>query len=417
MDNFSKIIKEGVERFEVPYNDAHWAEMEGRLNSIRATKIRNTVLGSIAAVTLLAVSSYFMFSDNTIAKDNNNTIAETNTTEVTTNNETPSVKENLAIETNPITKETLITNEVPAEENDAVEVINNENEIIALDKKNEIKRNINKESSDKISINPEFIVYNNQVCLGEEVSFESLENDLPVSYTWNFGDGNISHKTNPKHKYKSSHVYTVTLTLLDRQTGKEYTSIQQDVVNILPTPNSEIIYSEESKKYDDNKLKYPYTLLSVKNASAKNTYKWKFENGDTYSTERAKVIFNKAGNYNVNLVTINSHGCEHKSARKITIENGSDIYVQDAFKPNSNIAENGTFIPKALIEWDVKFEMTILDRAGKEVYKTTDKSEPWNGKLNNVGQLLNEGIYMWQVVTYDIDNNAHQHHGKINLIK
>ncbi len=44
MDNFDKIIKEGVERFEVPYNDAHWAEMEGRLNKIRSTKIRNNII-------------------------------------------------------------------------------------------------------------------------------------------------------------------------------------------------------------------------------------------------------------------------------------------------------------------------------------------------------------------------------------
>ena len=60
MDNFDKIIKEGVERFEVPYNDAHWAEMDGRLNKIRTTKIRNTVAGSFAAIAMVTLCFLIM---------------------------------------------------------------------------------------------------------------------------------------------------------------------------------------------------------------------------------------------------------------------------------------------------------------------------------------------------------------------
>ena len=44
MDNFDEIIKQKAEQFEVPFNDAHWAEMDGRLNAIRAAKIKNTIL-------------------------------------------------------------------------------------------------------------------------------------------------------------------------------------------------------------------------------------------------------------------------------------------------------------------------------------------------------------------------------------
>ena len=61
--------------------------------------------------------------------------------------------------------------------------------------------------------------------------------------------------------------------------------------------------------------------------------------------------------------------------------------------------------------------MTILDTSGKEIYTTSNKNEPWNGRKNNSGPILNEGIYLWQVTTYDAENNRHQHHGKIHLVK
>lgn len=64
MDNFEEIIKQKAEQFEVPFNDAHWAEMDGKLNAIRAAKIKNTILGSAAAIAIVAASSFFIFSNN-----------------------------------------------------------------------------------------------------------------------------------------------------------------------------------------------------------------------------------------------------------------------------------------------------------------------------------------------------------------
>ena len=67
------------------------------------------------------------------------------------------------------------------------------------------------------------------------------------------------------------------------------------------------------------------------------------------------------------------------------------------------------------MEWDVQFKMSIIDKSSKVVYETSDRYEPWNGKLNNIGQLLDEGIYLWKITAYDADGNPHHHHGKITL--
>ena len=74
-------------------------------------------------------------------------------------------------------------------------------------------------------------------------------------------------------------------------------------------------------------------------------------------------------------------------------------------------------MPKALVEWDIPFEMVITNKSGKVIYKTSDKNEGWNGKLNNTGQQMQEGIYFWKIVTKDFENNPHYHQGEIKLVK
>src|SRR5690606_40762833 len=73
-------------------------------------------------------------------------------------------------------------------------------------------------------------------------------------------------------------------------------------------------------------------------------------------------------------------------------------------------------IPKALLGWDITFEMMITDKNGKLVYKTTDSAKPWNGRLNNNGELLPNDIYLWKVVTYDAQGNPYHHAGTIQLM-
>ena len=103
--------------------------------------------------------------------------------------------------------------------------------------------------------------------------------------------------------------------------------------------------------------------------------------------------------------------------KKIRIRNDINLFAPNSIKPNSNIPENKVFIPGALLGWDVQFEMTIINKSGKEIYKTSDKDEPWNGRINNIGQVLPPSIYLWQVITYDAEGNSHRHQGKIHLTK
>jgi len=420
MDNFEKIIRDKVEQFEVPYNDAHWAEMEGKLNSIRTAKIRKNIITAVSVIAVLSISTYLFLTNNNKIDDNITTVITDNSAiankQTTNNNSKP--ENNVAINTNRKnnTTEVLIINN---EETSNIITSDNINETESplkeiLTDNNETNKNDNSE----IAITADFIVYNNSICLGEPVSFESLEKNSSVSYTWDFGDGATSNKPNPKHTYEKDGVYSIALTLKNKQTGKEIKSYQDKVVNILPIPNVDFSYNELSLKNDNNKLKYPYTTFDVKKDHEDYSYNWELGNGKNAKTKNAKTIYEKAGNYKVSLIAKTENGCSTITTKNVVIKNGIDLYAPTGFKPNTAIStESETFIPMALLGWEVQFTMTILNNSGKTVYKTSDRNAPWNGKINNNGQLLNEGVYFWQVNVYDAEGIQHVHSGNVTLLK
>ena len=422
MSDFNKIIKEKVEQFKVPYNDAHWAEMEGKLNKMRSTKIKKNIFSAAAIITIISAVAYFITPNNSVV-DKKDALVENTKTKNTTNQTlttNESVQPSKNITNNKAHKESNTsknTTEIEKSSN-KTETSNN---VTPLDNKNDVSpvkeaSNLTQQE-EKLTLNSDFIVYNNKVCLGETVSFEAMENDRPVSYLWNFGDGTISHKTNPKHIYQNDGTYSITLTLIDRQTGTEHTSFQEDVVTILAKPVVDFTYSEESKKHDDNKLKYPYTHFKIKDVKSDLSYTWNFGNGETSSSPKPKTIHKKANNYTVKLTAKNYNGCITEIEKNIYIKNNFALYAPSGLRTNPDNPENKIFMPKALLEWDIPFEMIITNNLGKTIYKTSDKNEGWNGSVNNSGQQVEEGVYFWKIITKDAQNKAHYHKGEIILIK
>jgi hypothetical protein len=55
----------------------------------------------------------------------------------------------------------------------------------------------------------------------------------PYSYEWDFGDGNTSNDNNPRHEYKSTGSYTVTLTVTGDR-GNQDTEKRSDYITVLP---------------------------------------------------------------------------------------------------------------------------------------------------------------------------------------
>ncbi|HEC76586.1 MAG TPA: PKD domain-containing protein, partial [Thermoplasmatales archaeon] len=86
----------------------------------------------------------------------------------------------------------------------------------------------------------------------EDVIFNDKSIDFDgyiVSYTWNFGDGSISHEQNPSHQYEDNGTYYVNLTIVDND-GNTH-SIQKEITVLNTPPVADFSFSPEEPSTED----------------------------------------------------------------------------------------------------------------------------------------------------------------------
>lgn len=421
MDKFDKFIKDQLEQHEVPFNEAHWNEMDAKLDAVNKQLWMKKITVAASVVAVIAIAAYFIMPSYPLEEQttllNNEVLTEKNT-----NDEVVKTENSDKFTSNTPEKP---TNSTATNEENAVELMDNNESSTSEEqvelhvediKQKEVQPNnnsaINETAAASLEVHAE--VVNPLVCQGENISFLTKTNVYNLSYSWDFGDGTTSNLAQPKHVYEQAGDYTVVLVVTDART-KEVIKKKLDGIKVLAKPNKDIVYTEEAKEHDDNKFLYPATVLKVKDDNIK-TYYWKTADGRESTSASPKFVFENKGIHQVKVMLTHQSGCMVEFTQPIEITLGMDLLAPSGFIPNSSIEENQTFIPKALLGWDITFEMMITDKNGKLVYKTTDSAKPWNGRLNNNGELLPNDIYLWKVVTYDAQGNPYHHAGTIQLM-
>ena len=151
--------------------------------------------------------------------------------------------------------------------------------------------------------------------VGLEVSFDNQSSDAGMSYVWDFGDGMTSTGTNPIYTYAEEGIYEVTLTA----TGPCNSDVISQMVNLYTTPTSGFS-SDVTDGCSD--LTVSYTQSASINVTS---YSWTFEGGTpaTSTDPNPTVVYDAAGDYNVELVVSNPAGSA--SASEIDFVTVSDI--------------------------------------------------------------------------------------------
>ncbi len=151
-----------------------------------------------------------------------------------------------------------------------------------------------------------------------------IDDDI-VNWTWDFGDGNISHEQNPSHQFSEKKTYTVTLTVIDERYALNTRSKEIEIVNAPPVVN----FSWEPEYPADGEA-INFTDESYDMDGSIVNWTWDFGDGNVSYERNASHAFSESGTYSVNLTVTDNDNASSSIVHEIMIAN---IYVDDDALP------------------------------------------------------------------------------------
>lgn len=449
---FEQRIKDSLEQFEVPYNSSDWAQLEQAMDGPRSVRWWTTpgMIAALLAGTLVVGGTTYLLTQR------NEPLAPSQVTSASTTGDVTSGEDQLpAAASVPSTTNTgsgnttdgnVVNSSGPATASAAVEQVTTTSsskpaqQSISSESRSRAaqsgsatattadvhsNKGVNKAGSATGSNAPKnteagtttavgsnssstemtFKASVSAACPGEEVTFKVENMPSGGIYLWNFGDGSFSNKANPEHTFTKPGNYQVMLSMSAAGVGTIHNKPSSDIISIHEAPKAS--FNAQKQDFEGH---IPSVHFENRSNGAKQ-YHWDFGDGSTSSVAHPDHIYKKKGVYPVKLQVTSEKGCTDIYEREVRIENDYNLDAPAKFAPVN--AE--TFMPEALRTLGVKFHLMVYTADGQLVYETSDATKPWTGRMNNRGEVLAKGDYVWVV---DVRERVHldeTYTGKVTL--
>lgn len=251
---------------------------------------------------------------------------------------------------------------------------------------------------------PSFVVADGEGCEGELLEFnvDDLFTDVPqsfqdFSFDWSTGETNMETFIYVQDEPEQ---YTVTITDLCGNSNTETFSVSP---SIPPPP---YFYYEE---VEDNIVQFDQFTDEIY-----DSYVWDFGDDSSFSNEYEPIhTFPGPGEYYVTLTVEDSFGCLSDATIIVHIYPTLYIYPPTIFTPN-NDGHNDKF--KVSVVGSDEYELIVFDRWGKEVFRSADPEEGWDGNYQN-GNAAEQAVYTYKVIVHNGDTGQKIQTGKVTLAK
>lgn len=147
-------------------------------------------------------------------------------------------------------------------------------------------------------------------CIGDTARFTNGSTGATVlTAFWDFGDNTTSNVYSAKHVYTQAGNYTVTLVVTDTVGCKDTATINVSVTK--PTASFTM--------NDSTAVCPPLQVLFTSTSQNATTYHWDFGNNNTAIISNPATLYTAAGDYLVQLIAINSHGCRDTAYQHVKL--------------------------------------------------------------------------------------------------
>ncbi|MEO5943637.1 MAG: choice-of-anchor L domain-containing protein [Ferruginibacter sp.] len=186
-------------------------------------------------------------------------------------------------------------------------------------------------------------------------------------------------------------------------------SILYDTVKVIVTPAIKLFAGNDTIAAINQPLQLHVIEIGSSNVT---NYEWSPAYGlNNAFTKSPVATLNRDITYYVTGTT--ALHCEGSDTINIKVYKGPEIYVPNAFTPNSD-GRNDLLKPIAIGMTQYHY-FRVYNRWGKIVFSTADFNKGWDGKINGI--LQNTGSYVWIAEAVDYKGNIIQRKGVSTIIR
>lgn len=245
-------------------------------------------------------------------------------------------------------------------------------------------------------------------CKMQPVQFiDHSTGDRPFSYVWSFGDGGVSHDSNPFHTYIDTGSYVTTMIVTSAHGCVDTISLPANT-HVYPSPQAGF-----SVTPTDTSIFYPdITMFDHSQDAIDCLVNW--GDGTVYTNCDSMHHYTRPGTYNVMQVVENAYGCFDTAYSQVLIRPEFIFWIPNAFTPYGHNGLNDVFKPKLIGVHSYSF--LVFDRWGEKVFETNNPDEGWDGTFH--GHLCTNDVYVYKInFRDDVRNDGHEYIGRVTLVR
>lgn len=253
-------------------------------------------------------------------------------------------------------------------------------------------------------------------CEDFQTTFTANSN-IGTSYSWNFGDGATSVAGGTiVHTYLTPGTYDVTLTTTTLD-GCVSSITTDNFIDVYPSPIAGFTASPNPTTTTS-----PFVTFTDQSIGS-NQWNWDFIYSPpitgifTDTLQNPSFSYPDSGIYVVQQTVTNNFGCTDVAYHNVEVVPEYVLFAPNAFTPLNHDGNNDIFMPKGVGIDPEHFEMSIYDRWGNQIFKTTDINKGWDGRANGGSNIAQIDVYVWKIKTKDYRGQNHSYVGHVTIVK
>ena len=240
-----------------------------------------------------------------------------------------------------------------------------------------------------------------------EVFAETVDNS--IDFTWIMDSLPYPEGTSNLYYLPDTGRFDISLIAYSNETGCIDTLLKPGWIWVHRNPYSKFEVNYDVALIDNAEITF------INYSERAENYFWDF--GDSITSTKFEPVhtYNQLGDYTARLYAESLYGCLDTFALDIKII-PTTVYSPNAFRPDSDIPENRTFMPIGPGVDDSRFNLKIFNRWGELIFETNSTFNPWDGRIKN-GEIAPIGNYVWISKYFDIQGFEHNEKGQVLLIR